>query len=171
MTQVNSQGQKKKFPHASLLCQTLGLLLLAGIVPVSSRAQNANQVVGPKPRAAATTSTTSKTESKVSGTIQQIVSKHGSLQLVIEGKDGAVTADLGPFAGNAAKSLSAGDRVEISGWTSTSSNGSSLFIAREITAGERQVVIRNSAGMPVHPVPATSTKPQRVGTGFTGGAR
>jgi hypothetical protein len=170
MTQVNTYGEKRKFLYGSLICQSLGLLLLAGIVPASSMAQSANQVVGPKPQASATASTTSKTESTVSGTIQEVVSKHGSLRFVIDGAKGAVTADLGPFAGNAAKSFSAGDRVEVTGWE-RSSNSGNIFLVRQINAGERQIVIRNAAGMPVHPVPATSTKPQRVGTGFTGGAR
>jgi hypothetical protein len=170
MTMDRKQNRKKSFSCSSLICQSVGLLLVVGIVPASSYAQNDNRVVGPKTHASAI-STTAKSESTVSGTIQQVTSQHGSKQLVIEGGKGAVTADLGPYASNAAKSLKAGDHVEISGWMRTSSNGSNVFIARQITAGERQVVIRNSAGMPVHPVPATSNKSQRVGTGFTGGAR
>ena len=171
MTMDRKQNRKKSSGCSRLVCQTLGLVLLAGIVPASTYAQNGNRVVGPQPRASAISSTTAKTESTVSGTIQQVTSQHGSKQLVIEGGKGAVTADLGPYASNAAKNLKAGDHVEVSGWMRSSSNGSNVFIARQITAGERQVVIRNAAGMPVHPVPTTSNKLQRVGTGFTGGAR
>ena len=88
------------------------------------------------------TSTTAKTETEVSGTIQQVTAKHGATQVVIEGSKGTVTADLGPYASNTAKSLSAGDHIEIAGWT-RSSNGNEVLIARQITAGERQIVIRN----------------------------
>jgi hypothetical protein len=166
MKQANTQTGKRKSSHASLICRTLGLVLLAGIVPASSFAQTENRVVGPKPHGAAI-STTAKTESTVSGTIQQVTSQHGSQQLVIEGGKGAVTADLGPYA---AKGYKAGDHIEVSGWMRTT-NGNNVLLARQITTGERQVVVRNSNGMPVHPVPATSKKAQRVGTGFAGGAR
>jgi hypothetical protein len=169
MTQANTQTKKKKASRGSLICQSLGLLLLVGIVPVSSRAQNAARVAGPQAHPWAE-STIAKTETKVSGTIQQVTSKHGATQLVIEGSNGAVTADLGPYASGTAKSLSAGDHVEIAGWTRTS-NGSEVFIARQVTAGERQIVVRNQHGIPLHPAPAASTKPQRVGASFTGGAR
>jgi hypothetical protein len=152
-----------------LICQTLGLLLLASIVPASSRAQNATRLVAPQAHPWAT-STTAKTETEVSGTIQQVTAKHGATQVVIEGSKGTVTADLGPYASNTAKSLSAGDHIEIAGWT-RSSNGNEVLIARQITAGERQIVIRNEHAVPVRPVPATSTKSQRVGASFTGGAR
>jgi hypothetical protein len=147
MTQANTQNEKKNTLQGSLIFQTLGLLLLASIVPASSRAQNAPRVVGPQAHPWAA-STTAKTETKVSGTIQ----------------------DLGPYAGGAAKSFSPGDHVEIAGWTRTT-NGNNTLVARQITAGERQVVIRNEYGFAVRPTPATSTKPQRVGASFTGGAR
>jgi hypothetical protein len=169
MTQANTRTTKRQASQASLICQTLGLLLLASIVPVSSRAQSAERVAAPQghPWAA---STTAKTESKVSGTIQQVTSKHGATQLVVEGSNGIVIADLGPYASGASKSLSAGDHIEIAGWT-RSSNGNNVLVARQVTAGERQIVIRNAHGILVHPGPATSTKPQRAGASFTGGAR
>ena len=169
MTQANTQNEKKNTLQGRLIFQTLGLLLLASIVPASSRAQNAPRVVGPQAHPWAT-STTAKTETKVSGTIQEVTSKHGVTQLVVNGANGAVTADLGPYAGGAAKSFSPGDHVEIAGWTRTP-NGNNTLVARQITAGERQVVIRNEHGFAVRPTPATSTKPQRVGASFTGGAR
>jgi hypothetical protein len=172
MTQANTQNEKKKASQGSLIFQTLGLLLLASIVPASSLAQNAPHVVGPQAHPWAA-STTAKTETKISGTIQEVTSKHGVTQLVVNGANGAngaVTADLGPYAGGAAKSFSPGDHVEITGWTRTS-NGNNTLVARQITAGERQVVIRNEHGIPVRPAPTTSTKPQRVGASFTGGAR
>jgi hypothetical protein len=169
MTQANTQTKTKKASQGSFIFQTLGLLLLASIVPVSSRAQSETRVTAPQAHPWAT-STTAKTESKVSGTIQQVTSKHGATQLIVEGSNGAVTADLGPYASGTAKSLSAGDHIEIAGWTRTL-NGSNVLVARQITAGERQIVIRNEHGIAVHPAPATSTKPQRVGASFTGGAR
>jgi hypothetical protein len=166
---TNTDTQKRKLCSASLICRSLGLLLLAGIVPASSWAQNAARVAAPQAHPWAA-STTAKTETKISGTIQQVTSKHGATQLVIDGSKGAVTADLGPYASNAAKSLSAGDHIEIAGWT-RSSNGNEVLVARQVTAGERQIVIRNEHGIPVRPVPAKSTKPQRVGASFTGGAQ
>jgi hypothetical protein len=169
MTQATTQIEKKKTSQGSLICQTLGLLLLASIVPASSRAQNAPRVAAPQAHPWAA-NTTAKTETKVSGTIQQVSSKHGATQLVVESSNGAVTADLGPYASGTAKCLSAGDHIEIAGWTRTS-NGNNVMVARQVTAGERQIVIRNEHGIPVHPAPATSTKPQRVGASFTGGAR
>jgi hypothetical protein len=169
MTQANTRNEKKKASQGSFVFQTLGLLLLASIVPVSSRAQNAPRVVAPQAHPWAA-STTAKTETKVSGTIQEVTSKHGMTQLVVSGANGAVIADLGPYAGGAAKSFSPGDHVEIAGWTRTS-NGNNTLVARQITAGERQVVIRNEHGFAVRPAPATSSKPQRVGALFTGGAR
>jgi hypothetical protein len=169
MTQANTQTKKKKVSQGNLICQTLGLLLLAGIVPASSHAQNAARAAAPQAHPWAA-STTAKTETKISGTIQQVTSKHGATQLVVEGSSGGVTADLGPYASSTAKSLSAGDHIEIAGWTRTS-NGNKVLVARQVTAAERQIVIRNEHGIPVRPVPATSTKPQRVGASFTGGAR
>jgi hypothetical protein len=169
MTQTNTRNENKKASQGSLIFQTLGLLLLASIVPATSRAQSAPRVAAPQAHPWAS-STTAKTETKVSGTIQEVTSKHGATQLVINGANGAVTADLGPYASNTAKSFSNGDHVEIAGWTRMT-NGNNTLGARQITAGERQVVIRNEHGIPVHPAPATSTKPQRVGASFTGGAR
>jgi hypothetical protein len=169
MTQANTRTKKRKASQGRLIFQTLGLLLLASIVPTSSRAQNAARAVTPQEHPWAA-STTAKTETKVSGTIQQVTSKRGATQLVVEGSNGAVTADLGPYASGTAKSLSAGDHIEIAGWTRTT-NGNNVLVARQITAGERQIVIRNEHGIAVRPAPATSTKPQRVGASFTGGAR
>jgi hypothetical protein len=169
MTQANTDTQNRKLCSASLICKSLGLLLLAGIIPASSWAQNAARVTAPQAHPWAA-STTAKTETKIGGTIQQVTSKHGATQVVVEGSKGAVTADLGPYASNAAKSLSAGDHIEIAGWT-RSSNGNEVLVARQITAGERQIVIRNEHGIPVRPVPAKSTKPQRVGASFVGGAK
>jgi hypothetical protein len=169
MTQTNKRNENKKASQGSLIFQTLGLLLLASIVPASSRAQSAPRVAAPQAHPWAS-STTAKTETKVSGTIQEVTSKHGATQLVINGANGAVTADLGPYASNTAKSFSNGDHVEIAGWTRMT-NGNNTLVARQITAGERQVVIRNEHGIAVRPAPATSTKPQRVGASFTGGAR
>ena len=166
---TNKDTQKRKLCSASLICKSLGLLLLAGIVPASSWAHNAARVAAPQAHPWAS-STTAKTETKVSGTIQEVTSKHGATQLVINGANGAVIADLGPYASNTAKSFSNGDHVEIAGWTRMT-NGNNTLVARQITAGERQVVIRNEHGIPVRPAPATSTKPQRVGASFTGGAR
>jgi hypothetical protein len=170
MTQANTNKEKKKLPYTSLIFPSLGLLLLVGIVPVASQAQSATRVVAPQAHPWAA-NTRTKTETKVSGTIQQVTAQRGAAQLIVEGANGTVTADLGPAAGNAAKSFSAGDRVEIAGWMRSNSNGKNVLVARQITAGERQVVIRNEHGMLVHPAPATSTKPQRVGASFTGGAR
>jgi hypothetical protein len=169
MTQANTQKQKRNLGGSSLICKSLGLLLLAGIVPASSWAQNAARVAAPTAHPWAA-STTAKTETKISGTIQQVTGKHGATQVVIEGSKGTVTADLGPYASNTAKSLSAGDHIEIFGWTRTS-NGSETLVARQVTAGERQIVIRNEHGIPVRPIPATSTKSQRVGASFNGGAQ
>jgi hypothetical protein len=168
MTQANIRTRKKA-SQGSLIFQTLGLLLLASIVPATSRAQQSARVVAPQAHPWAA-STTAKTETKIAGTIQQVTSKHGATQLVIEGSNGPVTADLGPYASGAAKSFSPGDRIEIAGWTRTS-NGNNVLVARQITSGERQIVIRNEHGIAVRPAPATSTKPQRVGASFTGGAR
>jgi hypothetical protein len=169
MKQANTRIKNRKASQGSLICQALGLLLFASIVPASSRAQNAARVVAPQSHPWAA-SATAKTETKINGTIQQVTSKHGATQLVVEGSNGTVTADLGPYASGTAKSLSAGDHIEIAGWSRTT-NGSNVLVARQVIAGERQIVIRNQHGIPVHPAPATSTKPQRVGASFTGGAR
>jgi hypothetical protein len=167
MTNEKTQNKKRNSNHSSLICQSLGLLLLAGIVPASTRAQSANRVVAPQAHPWAA-NTTAKTESKVSGTVQQISTQHGLSQMLIDGANGAVTADLGPAAGKATKSFSPGDRVEIAGWMRTS-NGKNVLVARQITAGERQVVIRNEHGILVHPASATSHKTQRAAS-VTGGA-
>jgi hypothetical protein len=169
MRQANTQTETKKASPGSLICQTLGLLLLASVVPVSTQAQNATRVAAPQAHPWAN-STTAKTETRVSGTIQQVTSKHGATQVVIEGSDGAVTADLGPYASGTAKSLSAGDHIDIAGWTRTS-NGNNVLVARQVTAGERQIVIRNEHGILIHPAPETSANKQRLGASFTGGAR
>jgi ATP:corrinoid adenosyltransferase len=136
---------------------------------VAAHAQSAKRLVAPKAHPWAT-STTSNTETKVSGTIQEVTSQHGVTQIVVSGGNGAVTADVGPAAGKAAKSFEAGDRVEIAGWMRTT-DGKNILLARQITAGERQVVIRNQHGILVHPATAKNNKPQRVGAAFAGGAR
>jgi len=169
MTQSNKQTEEKNTSQAGLICQSLGLLLLVSVAPVAGRAQNLTRVAAPQEHPWAVT-TKAKTETKVTGTIQQVTTQHGSAQFVIAGANGPVVADLGQAGGNAAKSFSAGDRVEISGWM-RDSNGKNVLVARQISSGDRQVVIRNEHGILIHHMPSASTKLQRVGASFTGGAR
>lgn len=166
---TQKQNTCVKLSCRSLICQSLGLLLLVGIAPVHTYAQKTTRLVAPKAHPWAT-STTSNTETKVSGTIREISSQHGISQVVIEGGNGTVTADIGPLTRGAAKSFGSGDQVEIAGWM-RNTNGNNVLVARQISAGNRQVVIRNQHGILIHPAPATSKKPQRVGAPLSGGAR
>jgi hypothetical protein len=168
MKQANTH-KKRKSSHGNLICQSLGLLLLAGLVPAGAQAQNGPRVVAPKARPWVT-STAPTSEIHLAGTIQQVNTQHGSSRFVVVGANGAVTADLGPTTRGTAKGFAAGDHIEIAGWM-RNTNGKDVLVARQITAGERQVVIRNKNGILVHPAPATSSKPQRVGASFSGGAR
>ena len=168
MANEQKQNMKRSLHHGNWIWQSLGLLVLAGIVPAGVRAQSANRVVAPQAHPWAANAT-AKTETKVSGTVQQISSQHGISQMHIDGANGSVTADLGSAAGNAAKSFSPGDRVEISGWMHTA-NGRNVLIAREITAGERQIVIRNKSGILVHSATEKSHASKSVAAGTTGGA-
>jgi hypothetical protein len=165
MTTEKTQYRCGKLSCRRLVCKSLGLVLLAGFAAVHADAQNAKRVVAPKAHPWVT-STTAKTESKISGTIQQISSQHGVTHFVIDGTNGAVTADLGPASGKAAKSFGPGDRVEIAGWMRTT-NGKNTLVARQITAGGRQVVVRNQQGILVHP----STKSHTPVKSVAGGAR
>jgi hypothetical protein len=169
MTMDKKQNDKRNWNYSKLICRSLGVLLLAGTVPANTRAQNATRVVAPQahPWAANTTATT---ETKVNGTIREISSQHGVSQMVIDGGNGVVTADLGPSARNAAKSFGAGDRVEIAGWMRTS-NGKNTLVARQITAGERQIVIRNERGILVSAAATSSKNVQRGAASVEGGAR
>jgi hypothetical protein len=160
-----TKNRNGKSRYKNLVRGSVGLLLLAGIVATGTRAQNATRVVGPKTHPLAT-STVAKTETKVSGTIQQISSQHGVTHLVIDGTNGAVTADLGPASGKAAKSFGPGDHVEVSGWMRTT-NGKNTLVTRQIAAGNRQVVVRNQQGILVQP----STKAQTPVKSVAGGAR
>jgi hypothetical protein len=168
-TMDRTQKKNRNFKYGNLICRSLGVLLLAGIVPAYTRAQNATRVVAPQAHPWAT-STTATTQTKVSGTIREISSQHGVTQMVIDGGNGTITADLGPSARSAAKSFGAGDRVEIAGWM-RNSNGKNTLVARQITAGERQVVIRNERGILVSAAATSSKKTQRGAAAVEGGAR
>lgn len=166
---TQKQNTCVKLSCRSLVCQSLGLLLLVCIAPVHTHAQKTARLVAPKAHPWAT-STTSKTETKVSGTVQEVTSKHGLGRIVVSGADGLVTADLGPTARGTAKAIAAGDHVEIAGWM-RNTNGKNILFARQINAGDRQVVIRNKHGILIHPARATGNRPQRVGASLSGGAR
>lgn len=169
MTTDKKQNEKRNWDYSKLICRSLGVLLLVGIVPACTRAQSATRVVAPQARPWAT-NTTATTQAKVGGTIREISSQHGVSQMVIDGGNGTVTADLGPSARNAAKSFGPGDRVEIAGWM-RNSNGKNTLVARQITAGERQVVIRNERGILVSAAATSSKKAQRGAASVEGGAR
>jgi hypothetical protein len=91
----------------------------------------------------------------MAGTVQQVITTHTlgapiGIQLVAQGSQGAFTANLGSaLSDQARQALSPGTPVQISGVMETI-NGKSYLLARKLTVGGEQVIIRNDHGFLVH---------------------
>jgi hypothetical protein len=107
------------------------------------------------PRFESTTLGTPAHDVTLAGTVQQVTTARTSgapvgLQLVAEGPQGAFTASLGfALSDQVRQALSAGTPVQISGVMETL-NGKSYLLARRLTVGGEQVIIRNDHGFLVH---------------------
>lgn len=90
-------------------------------------------------------------ESTLTGTIQEVVTKHEAgtppgMHLLVAGPQGLVDAHLGPFMNKETKaSLVVGAPVEIVGANATI-RGKQYLLARELTAGGHTVTIRSKRG-------------------------
>jgi hypothetical protein len=91
----------------------------------------------------------------VSGTVQQLVKTHvpgapAGVQLLIASSQGAVTASLGSnLSRTVLQSMSKGAAVQISGGMQTI-NGNEYLLARNLTIGGNQIIVRNEHGFLTH---------------------
>jgi hypothetical protein len=91
----------------------------------------------------------------MAGTVQEVITTHTpgaplGLLLVVEGPQGAFTASLGSMLSDPVRqTLSPGTPVQVSGVSETI-NGKPYLLARKLTVGGGQVVIRNDHGFLVH---------------------
>lgn len=91
----------------------------------------------------------------VTGTIQQLVKTHvpgapTGVQLLVAASQGAVTASLGPNLSRAVlQSMSKGAAIQIFGVMQTI-NGNEYLLARNLTIGGNQIIVRNEHGFLTH---------------------
>jgi len=96
-------------------------------------------------------------EITVNGTIQTVITKHtkgspAGMHLMVIGSEGVVDAHVGPFLSKATKeALQEGAPVRIVG-AMTLQHGKSYLMARELTVGNRTLMVRSERGMLV-PMP------------------
>lgn len=96
------------------------------------------------------------TETKLTGTIEQIntvdsMCKAGT-HLTLKTDTGNMEIAVGPsqFLKDQALQLKKGDRVEVTGAKATTRRGE-MFIARQITAGDKTITLRDDKGIPAWP--------------------
>jgi hypothetical protein len=91
----------------------------------------------------------------VSGTVQQLVKTHvpgapAGVQLLIASPQGVVTASLGSnLSRTVLQSISKGAAIQISGGMQTI-NGKEYLLARNLTIGGNQIIVRNEHGFLTH---------------------
>jgi hypothetical protein len=91
----------------------------------------------------------------VSGTVQQLVKTHvpgapAGVQLLVAAPQGAVTASLGPnLSRTVLQSMSKGAAIQVSGGMQTI-NGKEYLLARNLTIGGNQIIVRNEHGFLTH---------------------
>jgi hypothetical protein len=91
----------------------------------------------------------------IAGTIRQVITANAAgapdgIQVVVEAPQGSFTASLGPnLSHDVQQSLSSGTPVGISG-AMQAIDGKEYLLARTLTIGGNQVVIRNQYGFLVH---------------------
>jgi hypothetical protein len=91
----------------------------------------------------------------VSGTVQQLVKTHvpgapTGVQLLIASPQGAVTASLGSnLSRTVLQRMSKGAAIQISGGMQTI-NGKEYLLARNLTIGGNQIIVRNEHGFLTH---------------------
>lgn len=96
------------------------------------------------------------TETKLTGTIEQIntvdsMCKTGT-HLTLKTDTGNTEIALGPsqFLKDQALQLKKGDQVEVTGAKATTRRGE-MFIARQVTAGDKTITLRDEKGIPAWP--------------------
>jgi hypothetical protein len=98
----------------------------------------------------------------MSGSVERVVTTRTAgaplgIQLVVEGPQGAFTANLGSTLGDKVlQTLSPGTPVQVSGVMQTI-NGNSYLLARKMTVAGNQVIVRNQHGFLVHSQQRTQT--------------
>jgi hypothetical protein len=94
----------------------------------------------------------------MAGTVRQLITAQAAdapagLQVVVDGPQGPFTASLGRnLSREVQQSLSSGTAVQISG-TMQAIDGKNYLLARKLTVGGNQIVIRNKYGFLVHASP------------------
>jgi len=97
-------------------------------------------------------------EMTVEGKVQEIITHPAGgsavgIHLLISSEGKTIDAHLGPFlAPENREALALGEAVKMVG-VNASHQGQNLFLVRQLTIGERQVIIRNQRGFLVREVP------------------
>ena|SRR5271156_4207167 len=134
---------------AGLLC---GLLFATAAVPLG--AQPASET---RPAGGFGPAYNPAHEITLSGTIQQVVTKHAvgspaGMHLLVAGPNGVVDAHVGPFLSKETKeALHTGTPVQIVG-ANVSLHGKSYLLARELSVGGSTITVRGKHGL-LAPVP------------------
>jgi len=113
-------------------------------------------------------------ETTVEGTVQEIITHPASgsavgIHLLVSSDGKTIDAHLGPFLSTENReALVLGEAVKIVG-VNASHQGQKLFLVRQLTVGERQVIIRNQRGFLVREVPQRRAQINK--TAVNGGAQ
>ena len=93
------------------------------------------------------------------------------LHYQVQSSQGPIDASFGPFVSqDVASSLSSGESVELVGLMENI-HGTSTLLVRQLTIGDRQVMVRNSQGLPVHMHATPLSSPSSSQAVVNGGTR
>jgi len=130
--------------------RTKALLLITALAVTAALAQTPGKGPGPGFQYDQSTETT------ISGTIEQISTVdamcHAGTHAVVKTDKGNVDVGLGPtqFLTDQKLELKKGDKVEVIGAKAHTQKGE-VFVARQITSGDKTVTLRDAQGVPAWP--------------------
>jgi hypothetical protein len=130
--------------------KTKAILIIAALAVATALAQAPGKGPGPGFQYDPSTETT------ISGTIEQINTVdamcHAGTHVVIKTDKGNVDVGLGPtqFLTDQKLELKKGDTIKVIGAKANTKKGE-VFIARQITSGEKTVTLRDTKGVPAWP--------------------
>ncbi len=126
-------------------------LLLCGAVASVAMAQNSTSPQSPGSFTGWNADRGKTPEITVSGTIQQVVTKHSTgspvgVHILVGSSQGVVNVSAGPhLAEDVLKALSVGTQIDVTGIKQTI-NGESYLMARQLVVAGQQITIRNEHG-------------------------
>jgi hypothetical protein len=142
----------------------VSLRIILGLCCLSVPAQLVSAQIAASPSTVASFPHWSKSqEITISGVLGEKSIAHSAgvpagLHYQVQSSQGPVDASFGPFVSqDVASSLSSGESVELVGLMENI-RGTSTLLVRQLTIGGRQVMVRNSQGLPVrtHATPLSS---------------